>query len=189
MSRVGKKPVDIPDKVEVKIEGKKITVESSGEKNTVDLPELISGKVEDGQIILVRENESKKARSLHGLFRTLVANAIQGLTEGFIKRLELVGRGKRAKVQKKNIVLELGFSHPVKFDIPENIEVKLDEEDKNIIIISGKDKQQVGQVAADIRDIQPPEPYKGAGIRYEDEYVRKKAGKTAIGGGFTGAGQ
>ncbi len=189
MSRVGKKPVDIPKNVDMEVKGKKIIVKASNKKNEVNLHRLINGKIKDNQIILSRKDESKKARSLHGLFRTLVANAIKGLTDGFTRRLELVGRGKRAKIQEKKVIMELGFSHPAEFNIPEDIDIKLDEENKSIIVISGKDKQQVGQVAANIRAIQPPEPYKGAGIRYENEYVRKKAGKTAIGGGFTGTGQ
>lgn len=186
MSRVGKMPIKIPDGVNVNISGQEIMVECSGKKLVYKIHEGVKAGVEDGQIIVVREDNSIKNRELHGLNRTLINNMVIGVKEGFKKNLELVGRGKKAKVQGKSLILEIGLSHAVNFQIPDGIEVKVE---KNIIEISGTGKQEVGQVSAEIRAFQPPEPYKGSGIRYEGERVRKKAGKTAIGSGFAGAGK
>ncbi|MBN2407953.1 MAG: 50S ribosomal protein L6 [Elusimicrobia bacterium] len=186
MSRVGKKPITVPDGIKVSIAGGEITVEGSGKKLAYVLPDGISAIQKEKDLILERKNDSPRMRSLHGLSRSLINNMIYGISKGFSKSLEMVGRGKRAKVQGKNLILELGFSHPVNFSIPDGIDIKVD---KNIIEISGYEKSVVGQLAANIRGLQPPEPYKGSGIRYKDEVVKKKAGKAAVGGGFTGAGK
>jgi len=186
MSRVGKNPVQIPEGVEVKLEGRILKASSSGKELEYEIPEGISVSVEDKLIILKRDNDTKQGRSLQGLSRSLISNMVTGLKDGFTRKLEMVGRGKRAKVQGKTLVLEIGFSHPVEFPLPEGIEAKVE---RNIIELSGYDKHVLGQTAANIRRIQPPEPYKGSGIRYQDEHVKKKAGKAAIGGGFTGAGK
>jgi large subunit ribosomal protein L6 len=186
MSRVGKMPIKILDGVKVNIAGKDITAECSGKKLQYVIPEGIGVKVENDQIIVEREDEDLKTRGLHGLCRTLISNMITGVKEGFTKKLDIVGRGKRAAVKGKVLTLELGLSHPVDFNIPEGIEIKVE---KNILEVQGIDKQKVGEVSAEIRDLQPPEPYKGAGIRYEGEVVKKKAGKSAVGGGFTGGGK
>lgn len=183
MSRIGKMPIKITEGVNVSISGQDIAVESSGKKLEYKIPDGIKVRIEEGQIIINRENDSIKLRSLHGLTRTLIYNMVTGVKEGFSKKLEIIGRGKKAKVQGKSLILEVGFSHSVDFQLPEGIQAKVE---KNIIEISGIDKQKVGEVSAEIRDIQPPEPYKGSGIRYKGEKVRKKAGKTAIGGSFTG---
>lgn len=186
MSRIGKVPVKIPEKVKVDIEKGIIKISKDKKELTYRIPEKIGIKKKDGEIKVERKEESRKSRALQGLARTLVSNMVEGVTNGFMKKLELVGRGKRAKVQGKKLILEIGLSHPYEYNIPEGIEVNIQ---KNIIEISGVDKQKVGETAAEIRDIQPPEPYKGSGIRYHGEHIRKKAGKAAVGGGFTGAGQ
>jgi large subunit ribosomal protein L6 len=187
MSRVGKEPIKIPEGVKVTLEKDQVKAEKKGKGSAVNIPDGISVEVKDSEIKITRKNDSGKLRSMHGLTRSLLANLVNGLDKTFSKELQIVGRGKRAKSQGNILQLELGFSHSVKFPIPEDIQIEVLE--NNIIKVSGFDKQQVGEVAAEIRDLQPPEPYKGAGIRYKDERVRKKAGKTAIGGGFTGSGQ
>ncbi|MFC2062116.1 50S ribosomal protein L6 [Elusimicrobiota bacterium] len=186
MSRVGKVPIAIPDGVKLNISGKDVSIELSGNKLNHIIPAGITALVEENNLIVTREDDSVRSRSLHGLTRTILCNMIIGLKDGFKKRLEMRGRGKKAKVQGKNLVLELGFSHPADYKIPEGVEIKIE---GNIIEITGIDKQKVGEVAAEIRELQPPEPYKGSGIRYEGELVRKKAGKSAVGGGFTGSGK
>ncbi|MGM0568013.1 MAG: 50S ribosomal protein L6, partial [Elusimicrobiota bacterium] len=160
--------------------------ENSGKKLSHTIPQGIEVRREENRIIVERKAETSRLRGLHGLTRSLINNMIVGVDSGFKKRLQIVGRGKRAKVQGNKIVLDLGFSHSVNYVLPKGVEASVE---KNIIQISGFDKQKVGETAAEIRDIQPPEPYKGAGIRYEGERIRKKAGKSAIGGGFTGAGK
>jgi large subunit ribosomal protein L6 len=135
---------------------------------------------EDGILRVERSDDSRQARSLHGLTRSLVANMVEGVTEGFEKRLELVGLGYRAAVNGETLTLNLGFSHPIDYRAEEGVEVTLDDKNKNIIIVRGIDKQRVGQVAADIRRFRKPEPYKGKGVRYVGEVVRRKAGKAAV---------
>jgi large subunit ribosomal protein L6 len=137
----------------------------------------LNTSLEDGTLTIERPSEEKRLREIHGLYRTLVNNIIQGVTEGFEKRLEIVGVGYRAEMKGKNLLLSVGFSHDILFRPSDEIEISV--EGNNIVIIKGIDKQQVGQVAAKIRSFRPPEPYKGKGIRYVDEYVRRKAGKTA----------
>ena len=175
MSRIGKTPIPIPQGVEIKRAGS--TVEVKGPKGSLShtIPEGVSMQVEDGAIHVKRKTDAKRVRSLHGLSRTLIANMVTGVTEGFTKGLEIVGIGYRANIQGRNLQLSLGYSHPVIYPIPEGIEVEVEKQNK--ITIKGIDKQQVGQVAAEIRSFRRPEPYKGKGIRYVGEQVRRKAGK------------
>ena len=175
MSRIGKASILIPQGVEINRAGS--TVEVKGPKGTLShtIPEGVSIQVKDGVIHVKRKGDAKRERSLHGLSRTLIANMVTGVTAGFEKGLEIVGIGYRAALQDRNLQLSLGYSHPVIYPVPEGIEVEIDKQNK--ITVKGIDKQQVGQVAAEIRSFRKPEPYKGKGIRYVGEYVRRKAGK------------
>ncbi len=177
MSRVGKKPIDIPEGVKVEIEGQRVKVE--GPKGTLErvLHEEIGIKQEGSHLVLFEKRRTKRSRALWGLERQLVNNMIIGVTQGYQKRLEVVGIGYRASMQGENLVLEVGFSHPVVYTPPQH--VKIEVEGNNKIIVSGIDKYWVGQVAAQIRKIRKPDPYKGKGIRYEGEQVRLKPGKRA----------
>lgn len=177
LSRVGKQPILIPEGVDIKIDEKKINISSSkGELNMVFKPE-IKIVVKDNKVFVERKKETKMAKSLHGLYRTLIQNMIIGVTEGFSKTLELHGTGYRVNLEGKNLKLLLGFSHPVEVKPPEGIEFQVT--DNKIITVIGFDKQLVGQTAANIRKIRAPEPYKGKGIRYQDEVVKLKPGKAA----------
>jgi large subunit ribosomal protein L6 len=175
MSRIGKTPIPIPQGVEIKRAGSAVEVKGPKGSLSHTIPEGISLQVEDGEIHVKRKTDAKRVRSLHGLSRTLIANMVTGVTEGFTKGLEIMGIGYRANVQGRNLQLSLGYSHPVIYPIPEGIEVEVEKQNK--ITIKGIDKQQVGQVAAEIRSFRKPEPYKGKGIRYVGEQVRRKAGK------------
>ena len=181
MSRIGNLPVEIPSGVKVDIADQKITVKGSKGTLVIDLPRRISIKIDEGKAWVAREDDAKKVRALHGLTRALLANAVKGVSQGFEKKLELVGVGYRAAKAGKKLNLSLGFSHPVDVDPPAGVEFQV--EGQNIIFIRGADRQSVGQVAADIRSIRPVEPYKGKGVRYAGEIFRKKAGKA----GKTGA--
>lgn len=178
MSRIGKIPVGIPDGVKLSIEGNLITV--VGPRGTLKQehrPEVeidIQGK----ECIINRRNESKRARAMHGLYRQLIANMVTGVSSGFNKVLLINGVGYRAEISGDNLVLNLGYSNPIEYPIPEGIEIKVERNTR--LIVSGYDKQKLGQVCAEVRSFRPPEPYKGKGIRYEDEYVRRKIGKSAI---------
>lgn len=177
MSRIGRLPISIPAGVEVKIEeGNKVTVK--GPKGTLEknLPVEMTIKVEDNQVVVTRPNDLKKMKSLHGLTRSLIANMITGVSEGYEKKLEINGVGYRAQKKGKEITFNLGFSHPVVMSDPEGIETVM--EGQNIIIVKGIDKEKVGQYAAEIRELRKPEPYKGKGIKYADEVIRRKVGKT-----------
>ena len=177
MSRIGRMPIAIPAGVTVTIaENNKVTVK--GPKGTLErvLPAEMSIKEEDGQIIVSRPSDLKKMKSLHGLTRTLINNMIVGVTAGYEKKLEINGVGYRAQKQGKKLVLSLGYSHPVEMEDPEGIETVL--EGQNKIIVKGISKEKVGQYAAEIRDKRRPEPYKGKGIKYADEVIRRKVGKT-----------
>ncbi len=179
MSRIGKKPIAIPAGVDVKIDGHKVTVK--GPKGTLENtfnPE-ISIAVEGNEIIVTRPSDDKNHRALHGLTRTLVANMVEGVTNGYSKTLEVNGVGYRAQKQGKNLVMNLGFSHQV--IVPETAGITIDVPSPNQIVISGADKQQVGQFAAEVREKRPPEPYKGKGIKYADEHIRRKEGKAGKG--------
>ena len=176
MSRIGRMPVAIPAGVTVTIaENNLVTVK--GPKGTLEreLPVEMNIKEEDGHIVVTRPNDLKKMKSLHGLTRTLIHNMIQGVTEGYEKKLEVNGVGYRAQKQGKKLTLSLGYSHPVEMEDPEGIETKVD---GNKIVVSGISKEKVGQYAAEIRDKRRPEPYKGKGIKYADEVIRRKVGKT-----------
>lgn len=176
MSRIGKLPVEIPAGVEVKISGNTIIAKGPlGSEEVIVRPEL-SIKQEDNKIIVERSNEDRMTRSLHGLTRTLVSNAINGVKTGFVKNLEIQGVGYRAAKEGNNLNLQLGYSHPVQVVPPAGIEIIVEGNTK--IQVKGSNKQTVGDVAAEIRGKRPPEVYKGKGIRYQGEYVRRKAGKT-----------
>ena len=178
MSRVGKRPIAIPEQAKVEIEGTRVSV--TGPKGSLSrrIPAEIAVAVENGSVVVTRPSEAKRIRALHGLTRALINNMVVGVTEGFRKELEIQGVGYRCEMRGRTLVLHLGYSHPILFQAPEEVSVEaLPKENK--IIVSGIDKELVGQVAAKIRSFRPPEPYKGKGIRYVGEYVRTKAGKTA----------
>ncbi len=177
MSRVGKNPVPIPSGVKFNRSSGIITVEGPRGKLTQKIEDVISTEVAENEIIFKRPSDSKQHRAKHGLYRALVANMVKGVTEGFTRILEIEGVGYRVEKSGKGITLSLGFSHPIVIFPPEGVEIKV--EAANKISVSGIDKQLVGQVAAKIRSLRPPEPYKGKGVRYEGEYIRRKAGKTA----------
>ena len=175
MSHIGKKPVEIPSGVEVKLDGQTITVKGPKGTETVTVRDEIKMSVQDNHIILEPLNDERKTGALHGLSRTLVANAIEGVSKGFEKKLEIQGVGYRANMEGTKLNLVLGFSHPVLIDPPEGITITVDANTK--ISVKGSNKQTVGDVAAAIRSKRPPEVYKGKGVRYEGEYIRRKAGK------------
>lgn len=175
MSRIGKLPIEIPQGVEITIDGQTIIAKGPLGTESVTVRDEIGIKKEDNKVILVRKDEERKTRALHGLSRTLVANAINGVKTGFEKNLELQGVGYRAAMQGTTLNLQLGYSHPINFEPPKGITITVEQNTK--IKIKGSNKQTVGDVAAAIRSKRPPEVYKGKGVRYEGEYVRKKAGK------------
>jgi large subunit ribosomal protein L6 len=177
MSRIGNKAVEIPDKVKVNIgDDGAVSVEGPKGKLHWKLPRDIRARVKENRVSLVREAETRSVKALHGLSRSLVHNMVQGVSEGFTKQLEIEGVGFRAAVQGSNLNLSLGFSHPIQFSIPKDIKITVTDNRK--ITIQGADKKLVGQVAADIRGFYPPEPYKGKGVRYAGEQIRRKVGKT-----------
>ena len=179
MSRIGNAPVKIPEKVEVKIDGRKISVKGEKGELNWEIPKTILVKIENNEITFSRQNEKKETRALHGLSRALVANLIVGVSTGFEKKLEINGVGYRAEGGGDSINLQLGFSHPVKMDAPAGVKIEIDKDKKNLLIISGIEKQKVGKFAAQIRKLRPPEPYKGKGIKYIDEHIVRKVGKRA----------
>ena len=175
MSRIGKKPIEIPQGVEVKIEGQTVTAKGPLGEEKVEVRPEIAVKIEDNHIILSKVGESRETDALYGLFRTLVANAVHGVKEGFEKKLEIQGVGYRAQMQGTTLNMQLGYSHPVDIVPPKGITISVEANTK--ITVKGSNKQTVGDVAAEIRGKRPPEVYKGKGIRYEGEYIRRKAGK------------
>lgn len=177
MSRIGRAPISVPNGVTVDIAGQKVSV--TGPKGTLEhvVSEPIRIAQEDGSLVVTRPTDRGPHRALHGLSRTLVANMVTGVTEGFERKLELVGVGYHAALKGKNLELAVGFSHPVTFEPPDGITFEVPEVTQ--IVVSGINKQQVGQIASEIRRVRPPEPYKGKGIRYEGEAVRRKVGKRA----------
>jgi large subunit ribosomal protein L6 len=175
MSRIGLKPVPVPSGVEVKIDENKVTVKGSKGELFREFHENISFDMSDGEVKVSRADDTRESRALHGLSRALLHNMVVGVTEGFSAKLEIQGVGYRASMKGSDLELQVGFSHSVTVPAPSGIAFEVPEPTR--ISVSGIDKQQVGQVAADIRAVRPPEPYKGKGIRYEGEYVRRKAGK------------
>ncbi len=175
MSRIGKNPVAIPKNVNIKFEGGICRVEASNNKLELPIPLGIKIEIKDTEILVTRENESKKVKSLHGTIRVLISNMVKGVSEGFKKELEINGVGYKAQMKGKSLVLNIGFSHPVDIPVPEGLKVSTPSATR--VTIEGIDKQRVGEFAAKIRRIYPPEPYKGKGIRYLGEEVRKKLGK------------
>lgn len=175
MSRVGKMPVNVPTGVDVAIDGGLVTVKGSKGSLSREFNERVGFEVEGDVVTVVRQDDTRESRALHGLSRALLANMVQGVSEGFAKVLEIQGVGYRASLKGEDIELLVGFSHPVDIAAPEGITFEVPEPTR--IVVSGIDKEQVGQVAADIRKVRPPEPYKGKGIRYSGEQVRRKAGK------------
>ena len=177
MSRIGKNPIPIPSGVTVKVDGNTSVVKGPKGEHRQHVPEGLIFEEKDGQLTITRPNESKPVRAKHGLVRALIANQVHGVTEGFEKKLEIIGVGYRAAVKGKVLDLQLQFSHPVEYPIPDDITITCT--DATHITVAGIDKQRVGQVAAEIRAYRKPEPYKGKGIRYDGEYVVRKAGKAA----------
>lgn len=177
MSRIGKKPIIIPENVEVKIDGQKVAVKGPRGEISIEFRPELDIVLEDNKITIKIKKETKQARSLWGLTRALIANLVKGVTDGYEKKLEIEGVGYKANIEGNSLVLNLGFSHPVRVDAPEGIKFLAE---KNIITVSGINKELVGQIAAKIRRAKPPEPYKGKGIRYSGEYIRRKLGKRAV---------
>ncbi len=178
MSRIGKKPIQLPKGVEVMRDGNAVTVK--GPKGTLST-QLIAGidvTIEKNVVQFIRKDEENRTRAFHGLVRALVANNIRGVTDGFKRELDIVGVGYRAEVKGKEVVFQLGYSHPVRFPIPKGIDIAVDAKTGHITI-TGTDKQKVGQTAAEIRALREPDPYKGKGIKYSNEVIRRKAGKAA----------
>lgn len=183
MSRIGKMPIEVPSGVKVKIEKERVLVEGPKGTNETPIPRGIQIELSENVLVAKRENDQKSTRALHGLTRALLANSVNGASQGFEKGLDLVGIGYRAEMRGKHLHLSLGFSHPVEFPVPDGIQISVEREAKPIsnyvatIKVSGASKYRVGQVAADIRSLRPPDAYKGKGIRYSDELVRTKVGK------------
>jgi large subunit ribosomal protein L6 len=175
MSRIGRRPISIPDKVTVDSVGRELRVKGPKGELSGRVPEAINVEVSDGEVVFTRQDEKRPTRALHGLARALAANMVLGVTDGFHKNLEIEGVGYRAEADKKFLTLTVGFSHPVKMEIPAGLAVKVDGNTK--IRVEGIDRQQVGQFAAVVRSVRPPEPYKGKGIRYANERIRRKVGK------------
>jgi large subunit ribosomal protein L6 len=177
MSRIGRKPITIPGGVTVTVDGSTVKVKGPKGELARTFEPSMKVRVENNEVLVERPNDDKRERALHGLTRALIANMVTGVTDGFKKTLEIVGVGYRAEKKGKNLVVSVGYSHPVNYPEPDGI--TLTTPAPTTIVIEGVDKQKVGQVAAELREFRPPEPYKGKGIRYQGEQVRRKAGKTA----------
>ncbi|HEY0304087.1 MAG TPA: 50S ribosomal protein L6 [Longimicrobiales bacterium] len=177
MSRIGRKPITIPNGVTVTVDGSTVKVKGPKGELARTFEPSMKVRVENNEVLVERPNDDKRERALHGLTRALIANMVTGVTEGFKKTLEIVGVGYRAEKKGKNLVVSVGYSHPVNY--PEPAGITLTTPAPTTIVVEGVDKQKVGQVAAELREFRPPEPYKGKGIRYQGEQVRRKAGKTA----------
>ncbi len=174
MSRIGKQPIEIPSGVEVKLAAEEVLVKGPKGSLTTPVHPKVEYEIVDNQVVVKRVDDSRLARAQHGLRRTLLANCIEGVTKGFERGLEVVGVGYKVNVQGKKIVLNVGYSHPVEYDLPKDLEARAE---GGKLFISGLNKQLVGEVAAQIRRVRPPEPYKGKGIKYIDEIIKRKAGK------------
>jgi large subunit ribosomal protein L6 len=175
MSRIGKRPIPVPNNVTVTITGQSVAVKGPKGELARTLPGEVEVLQEDGTILVNRRSESRPARQRHGLCRTLVANMVEGVSQGFQRKLEIQGVGYRAQVQGRNLILSVGYSHPVQIEPPDGIQLAV--ENNTNVVVSGINKEIVGNIAAQIRAVRPPEPYKGKGIRYAGEMVRRKAGK------------
>jgi len=181
MSRIGMKPIEIPAKVLIAVDGRRVSVKGPKGELAVELTDPITARVEGGKVTVSRPDDSKLSKSRHGLYRSLIANLVEGVSRGFEKKLEIRGTGYRAKVEGRNLVLNVGFSHPVTVPPPETVSFSTEQRgDFTVVTVSGPDKHLVGEVAAQLRRIRPPEPYKGKGIRYDGEWVRQKAGKATV---------
>ncbi len=178
MSRVGRLPITVPKGVSVDVSGQSVTVKGPKGELTEALRPEVKVQVGDAEVVVDRSSESRKARGFHGLYRQLIANMVQGVTDGFSRALLITGVGYRAEVSGQSLTLNLGFSNPIEFRLPEGVSAETD--GPNRVVIRGISKQLVGKVASEIRGIRPPEPYKGKGIKYENEYVRRKVGKSGI---------
>ena len=176
MSRIGKQPISIPAKVKVDVKGSKVFVEGPKGKLDMEIPRRTSLKIEGGNVLVSRDGDDAEARALHGLSRALLNNLVKGVSEGYSKKLEINGVGFKAAVQGNVVNMNLGYSHPINYEIPAQIKVTVEENTK--ITIEGPNKQVVGQVAAELRSYYPPEPYKGKGVKYADERIERKEGKT-----------
>ena len=176
MSRIGKQPVTIPATVKVEIKGRKVFVEGPKGKLDFEMPRRTVAKVDGTSVVVTRDGEDAEAKSMHGLGRAIVNNMVKGVSEGFVRKLEIQGVGFKAAVQGENVNLSLGYSHPILYPIPDQIKVTVEENTK--LTIEGPSKEIVGKVASEIRSFYPPEPYKGKGVRYSDEKVVRKEGKT-----------
>ena len=183
MSKIGRRPISIPDQITLKNEGGKMIVTGPLGSLSLEVPSQIEVTIENGEALVSRKSEDKLSKSLHGTIRALLANAIEGVSKGFEKQLEIVGVGYRASVEADKLTLKVGFSHEVEMPVPEGLTAEVK---KNIIIIKGNDKQEVGQFAAEIRAVKKPEPYKGKGIKYVGERINRKVGKAVKSAG-TGA--
>jgi large subunit ribosomal protein L6 len=177
MSRIGRQPVAVPDKVDVSLKGQHVRVKGPKGELELDVHPQMSVALEDGELRVTRPSDQPQDRALHGLTRALLANMVEGVTDGFSRTLEIQGVGYRAELKGNSLHLALGYSHPVVYDAPAGVEIEVP--NQTTIVVRGADKQAVGQAAAVIRGFRPPEPYKGKGIRYQGEQVRRKAGKTA----------
>ena len=175
MSRIGKKPVEVPKEAKVEIKDSQVTIEGPKGKLSCVLSSRIKIEHKDNQLLITRVSDIKTDKALHGLYRSLIFNMIKGVTQGYVKELEIIGTGYKAQIQGNALNLQLGFSHPVNYPIPETIKVEIPKQTQ--IVIRGCDNELVGRMASEIRAIAPPEPYKGKGIRYAGEYVKKKVGK------------
>ncbi|HHD77216.1 MAG TPA: 50S ribosomal protein L6 [Campylobacteraceae bacterium] len=176
MSRIGKQPVVIPSGIEVKSDGAVILFKKGNVEKFLDTKNFVDFKVEGNELVFAPKGDDRQSRAFWGTFRSLANNIVIGLTEGYEKKLEINGVGYRAAVKGNVLELQLGFSHPINYEFPKNVSIAVD---KNLITIKGDDKQVVGQIAAEIRSFRPPEPYKGKGVKYADEVIVRKAGKTA----------
>jgi len=176
MSRIGKQPVVIPNGIDVSVNGNVLVFKKGSVQKELDTKGNVDVKIEDGKVVFSPKSDERKDRAFWGTYRALSQNIIVGLTDGFKKQLEINGVGYRAAVSGNTLELQLGFSHPVKYDFPKDVKITVE---KSLITISGDDKQVVGQIAAEIRAFRPPEPYKGKGVKYVDETIIRKAGKTA----------
>ena len=180
MSRIGKKPIPIPSGVECKIQGSQVKVKGPKGELQRDCHPSMKIELVDGQVLVTRPSDSRTDRSLHGLTRTLINNMVVGVSEGYMKQLNVVGVGYKVDLKGKNLVMQLGFSHPIEYPSPDGIEFEVNSK-ANTIKVKGINKEKVGQTSAEIRKFRPPEPYKGKGVMYADERIRRKAGKAAAG--------